>query len=455
MRWVTALAAVLTLAAGRLDRAGSVSIDVHDAALVDVLTLLGVETETNIVADSSVKDRRVTIRLEKVTLDQALAVLNASQSLATHRIGGVIIVGTAESMSRRYDDGKPGNGTDTAVLALSGGSVTDAIKEFTTALPAGTTVIADATGHRILVSGSAEAVKRARRLLSAIQMAPLDAPPDAFDVYHLKYARATEVVAALKTAFPDTLVVADDAQNAVLAKTAGKLQTGVGAFIRQMDVPSAQVLFEVRVADVRPLNEQSDVGILLGGYDLSGQAVAGAATYAFARNSLAINARLNALITSGHAQILATPKLLTLNNHEADLLIGDTYPVTYFDTRVGGQQVQFVDIGVKLRLTPTIGADGSVTAEMHPEYSAIEGFVGGYPVLTSRKVDSKLRVNDGETIVLGGLIRDIDSESLTRVPGLSSIPILGKIFQDRQRTHQRDEVVFLITPHVVTAYKKP
>jgi len=79
---------------------------------------------------------------------------------------------------------------------------------------------------------------------------------------------------------------------------------------------------------------------------------------------------------------------------------------------------------------------------MHPEYSAIEGFVGGYPILTSRKVDSRLRVRDGETIVLGGLLRDINSESVTRVPGLSSIPVFGKLFQDRQRSHQRDEVIF-------------
>ena len=59
-------------------------------------------------------------------------------------------------------------------------------------------------------------------------------------------------------------------------------------------------------------------------------------------------------------------------------------------------------------------------------------------------------VKDGDTIVLGGLLRDIDSETVTRVPGFSSIPIIGKLFQDRQRTHQRDEVVFLITPHILT-----
>lgn len=432
MRWLAGIALALATA-----HPAAVSIDVHDTALVDVLTLLGAETNTNIVADSSVKDRRITMRLENVTLDEALSVLCASQSLSAHRVSKAIIIGSADP--------------ETVVIGWAHGDVLDAVKQLQGSLPPGSTVAGDVRGRRLLVSGARGVASRARDLAAAIEKSfPAD---DAFAApvmsYRLRYSRASVTAGAIKTAFSDAVVVPDDAQNAIFVKGEANVQRGIAALIRQIDAPAAQVLFEVRVADVRPVNDQSDVGILLGGYDLNGQAVSGAVTYAFARNSLAINARLNALITSGHAQILATPKLLTLNNQEADLLIGETYPIAYFDTRSGGQQVQFVDIGVKLRLTPTIGSDGSVVAEMHPEYSAIEGFVGGYPVLTSRKVDSKLRVNDGETIVLGGLIRDVDSDNLSRVPGLSSIPILGKLFEERQRTHQRDEVVFLITPHVL------
>ncbi len=131
------------------------------------------------------------------------------------------------------------------------------------------------------------------------------------------------------------------------------------------------------------------------------------------------------------------------------MLIGQTYPVVYYDARLGGQQVQFVNVGVKLRLTPTIGTDGSVTAEMHPEYSAIQDFVGGYPVIANRKIDSTLRVKDNQTIVLGGLLRDIDSQTISKLPGLSQIPVLGKVFQNREHTRERDEIVFLITPHVI------
>ncbi|HET9392951.1 MAG TPA: secretin N-terminal domain-containing protein [Candidatus Rubrimentiphilum sp.] len=372
---LTAIVLVGVLVASCRAQAPTITIDVHDATVAEVLSLLAAESETNIIADSSIKSDRITMRLVNVTLAQALRAVMESRGLVLRRVGPVSIVGAADSTSRR----------------------------------------------------------------------------DGTRVYPLRYLRPSEVTAALKAVIPDAGIVADDAQNAVIIKASEDLQRQAAEVLSGMDVPSAQVLFEVRVADVRPVNDQSDIGIQLGGYDLSGQPMSGATTYTFARNSLAINARLNALISSGHAQILATPKLLTLNNHEADLLIGETYPVVYYDARLGGQQVQFVDIGVKLRLTPTIGSDGSVTAEMHPEYSAIEGFVGGYPVLTNRKVDSKLRVRNGETIVLGGLLRDIDAETMTRVPGLSSIPIIGKLFQDRQRTHQRDEVVFLITPHILSS----
>jgi type II secretory pathway component GspD/PulD (secretin) len=323
-------------------------------------------------------------------------------------------------------------------------------KELQSGLPQGTVIVPDKRTQSIIVTGNGDTVSRARELVRALD-APEYAGKDGnlAHVYPLRFMKPSAIVAELKGVLPDGSYIADDAQNAIVVSGNEEIQRTARQFVRSIDVASPQVLFEVRVADIQPENLQSDVGIEFGGFDFNGQPMSGAATYAFARNSIAVNARLNALVTEGHAQILATPKLVTLNNKEADLLIGQTYPVIYYDARLGGQQVQFVDIGVKLRLTPTIGPDGSVTAEMHPEYSAIQGFVGGYPVIANRKVDSTLRVKDRQTIVLGGLLRDIDAQTISKLPGLGDIPIIGKIFQNRLRTRERDEVVFLITPHVI------
>jgi len=429
---------------------GKISIDVHDAELTDVIALLASESGTNIVADSSIKPEKVTLHLHDVTFDDALNVLVQAHDLQVRRENGILIVGTSESMNRRYGDPNDPRSAKTVVLALSHASPDDVARELTSGLPGGTVIVPDKRTSSIIVTASSDTIARARELVGA-----LDAPEYSSDsgdlahVYKLRYLKPSELNASLKGVLPDGSYVADDAQNAIVVSGNDEVQHTAARFLASMDVPSPQVLFEVRVADVEPQNDQSDVGIEFGGYDLTGQPISGATTYAFARNSIAINARLNALVSQGRAQILATPKLVTLNNKEADLLIGQTYPVVYYDARLGGQQVQFVDIGVKLRLTPTIGPDGSVTAEMHPEYSAIQGFVGGYPIIANRKVDSTLRVKDSQTIVLGGLLRDIDSETVTKIPFLANIPVFGKLFQNREHTRTRDEVVFLITPHVI------
>ncbi|HEV3153399.1 MAG TPA: secretin N-terminal domain-containing protein [Candidatus Baltobacteraceae bacterium] len=449
MRQIALCLALLLGCAASALAAPLVTLDVHDAELGDVLALLASQSGINIVADSSIKPERVTLHLRNVSFDDALTVLVQAHDLQVRRQSGIVIVGTSESMNRRYGDANDPRSPRTVVVNLSHGSPDEVAKELSAGLPDGTVIVPDKRTASIVLTGNADTIARGRQLAAALDGPAADGAADPDRVYPLKYHKASELASALKGILPDGSYLADDAQNAIIVSGNSDLQRTASGFVRSMDVPSPQVLFEVRVADLTPENDNSNVGITFGGVDLQGQPVPGAATWAFARNSISINATLNAMITHGHAQILATPKLVTINNKEADLLIGQTYPVVYYDSQLGGQQVQFVDIGVKLRLTPTIGPDGSVTAEMHPEYSAIEGFVGGYPIIANRKIDSTLRVGDNQTIVLGGLLRDVDSQTLTRMPGLADIPILGKIFQSKQQNHERDEVVFLITPHVI------
>lgn len=445
-----ALALIVATCFPAAARSQRISIDVRDATLSDVIALLAVESGVNIVPDSSLKPDKVTLHLHDVSLDDALTVLARSNDLQVRRQSGVLIVGTSEAMNRRYGDQNDVRSAKTIVLGLAHAAPDEMAKELQAGLPEGTVIVPDRRTQSVIVTGNEDTVTRARDLAKALDGAGYAGKDgNLAHVYALRFTKASAIAADLKGVLPDGSYIADDAQNAILVSGNEETQHVADQFLRSIDVASPQVLFEVRVADVQPQNLQSDVGIEFGGFDFTGQAMSGATTYAFARNSIAINARLNALVSEGHAQILATPKLVTLNNKEADLLIGQTYPVIYYDARLGGQQVQFVDIGVKLRLTPTIGPDGSVTAEMHPEYSAIQGFVGGYPIIANRKVDSTLRVKDKQTIVLGGLLRDIDSQTISKLPGLADIPIIGKIFQNRLRTRERDEVVFLITPHVI------
>jgi type II secretory pathway component GspD/PulD (secretin) len=101
-------------------------------------------------------------------------------------------------------------------------------------------------------------------------------------------------------------------------------------------------------------------------------------------------------------------------------------------------------------LTPTIGADGSIVAELHPEYSAFAGSSPqGNPIIQNRKIDTTLRVRNDETIVLGGLLQEADRETVRKLPLLGDLPVLGPIFRNREHGNEKDDIVFLITPRVI------
>jgi type IV pilus assembly protein PilQ len=437
-----ALAALLSAVPMAARPGPLITIDVRDVDIGDVISLLAAQSSVNIVTDGSLKPERMTLHLHDVTFDNALRAIVDAHALAVRRQGSILIVGSTQSMNRRGD---------TVVLGLRHAKPDDVAREIGAALPEGTVIVADARTGSVVVAGDAPTLAKARTLVAQLDDARFGAGSlPQTRVYSLRFVRPADVVAKLKAMVTDGNFVADDEENAVLVTGSEELQTVAVAAIANIDRASPQVLFEVKVADVTPVNDSSDVGLEFGGLDLTGLPLAGATTYAFTNGTIPVNVRLNALITQGRASILATPKLVTLNNKEADLTIGETYPIVYSTSVFGGQNVQYVDIGVHLRLTPTIGTDGSVTAEMHPEYSELIGYTStGYPIVANRKIDSTLRVHDNETIVLGGLMRDASTQTIEKVPWLSEIPILGKFFQDKATSHERDEIVFLITPHIL------
>ncbi len=451
---VIALFAIALATAGA-SAAATINIDVRDADIVDVLRLLGTQAGVNLMPDGSLRHDRVSLHLRGVTFEQTMDALTRAYDLQVRKEGAVLLVGAGASMNRRFGERDDGElGTHTKIFRIVNARPEDLVKPLSDALVAGTVVLADRRTASIVVTGNQSTIERATSLIAALDAPASPAVAQRVGIVALRYVKASDAVKLLKGFVPDGTAVADDRQNVILVNGAQEVAQTVHAFLDQIDQPSRQVMFEVKVIDMTPQNDSSNVGIQFGGVDLLGQPSAGATSFTFARSSLQLNATLNFMVSKGRAKILATPRLVTLNNHEASLLIGETYPIIYFDIRSGNQQIQTIDIGVKLRMTPTIGADGSIVAELHPEYSEIQGFEQTYPVIANRKVDSTLRVADGETIVLGGLLREVTSETVTKLPLLADIPILGEVFKNRQRSAERDEIVFLITPHIVQPGKE-
>jgi type II secretory pathway component GspD/PulD (secretin) len=426
-----------------------ISLDARDTDLCDVIRLLGVQSGMNLVPDGSIKPTHVTIRLHDVTFGEALSSLSQAYGLQTHRDGRILIVGDATMMNRRYPDDGSQMGTKTAVFTLQHAHPEEIKAALSDALPLGTVVVSDKRTSAVIVSGSTATLSRARAFVLALDAAPATINGGVrSSTVQLHNIRATEAIKSLKGSVPDNVLVADDRQNAVVITGNDDTQVTARTLLTSIDNPGRQVMFEVRVADVQPQIDTSNVGIQYGGIGFGTGAIA-QIPYTLTKSSVVVNAQLNALIQRGNASILAEPRIATLNNHEATLLVGETFPVVVTNLQTGFPTVTNIDVGVRLRITPTIGDDGTITAEMHPEYSQITGFNNSFPIVANRKVDSTLRVHDGETIVLGGLFSDVDSDTITKLPGLGDIPVLGGFFKNRQKSHTRDEVVFYITPHIL------
>jgi type II secretory pathway component GspD/PulD (secretin) len=429
--------------------AGALSLDVRDLDIYDVVRLLSTQSAANVVVDASVAHHPVTLRLRNVTFSQALATLAQACDLQAVREGDVIYLGAPEVMNRRYPAGATLE-TRSALFPLRSAAPDDVAKHLLDVLPGGTIVIADRRTSSVYVGGSQVALANARTLIRALDRAS----PAHFASIPMHYLRASDALHAIATQLavtpPDSLSALDQENELVAAGSADFLAT-VSELVAHVDRPGRQVRYEVRVTDITP-TETSNIGFLFGGIDDQGQehAGSGSTVTTFLQNSLAINATINALVTRGDARILARPSISSLNNVQASLLVGEQYPIVYFDARTGTQQVQFVNVGVNLSVTPTIGVDGAITTDLETDYSQVTGSIASFPVISTRKAQSTLRVRDGETIVIAGLFSDIDSSTLSKIPFLGDIPIVGEIFRNRARTHSRDEVVFLITPHLVS-----
>lgn len=164
---------------------------------------------------------------------------------------------------------------------------------------------------------------------------------------------------------------------------------------------------------------------------------------------------LNLLMQQGHAELLSAPNLVTMPGNEATFLVGGQIPIPV-NTGLGQTSIVYKDFGVKLDITPTILGNGNVETKVAPEVSDLDfqdgvelnGFL--VPALKTSKLSTDLVTAPGESIIMGGLLRHQEIRNIDSIPLLSSLPILGKLFRSTRYQHSQSDVVFVMTPYVVT-----
>jgi len=414
---LAALAAPLLVpirpAQAEIDLGRLVSLDADDAYLPAVLKILAEKGNLNIVTGPGVSGGKITIHMKDVPVEQAVNLVVRAAGLAYERIGNSILVAEPKSLS-------------------------------------------DETG------------------LSSYTI-------------ELKYADATEVQTAL-SGLSDKIQV-DRGGNRLIVVTSPRVIAEMQAIVAEMDRPARQVMLEARIVEVSTdglkklgidwdlLNRQgftfvedNNAGTFSGDLEEPGpltQANGIPNTPGtddvwrlrnFNRLPKVFRAFLDMLIRDGNARVLAQPKLVTLNGKEASMLSGERIPYLVSQTVFAGgaaaptQSVQREEVGIKLAITPLINADGYITVHIRPEVSSVTGFRGDrsdLPVVATRQAETTVRLKDGSSVVIGGLLNEEKTTSYTKVPLLGSIPGLGALFRHENTTTTKRDLVIEVTPHLL------
>lgn len=163
-------------------------------------------------------------------------------------------------------------------------------------------------------------------------------------------------------------------------------------------------------------------------------------------------ARINALVTDGKAKILSRPNVTTIQGREAVINVGSSVPVPKISSTNTATTTEFEyrDAGIILRYTPRINADGTITAKIHTEVSMPQyvADMGAYRFNT-RSADTTVTVRDGEPMVIGGLIGAEEEKSVSKIPFLGDLPILGALFRNHRKNKSESELIIFLTAHVL------
>ena len=293
--------------------------------------------------------------------------------------------------------------------------------------------------------------------------------------FYLNTATPKDVESLLKTVLDAKTMVVNERANAIVMRDTPENVRMAEKLVASVDLAEPEVMMEVEVLEISrnrlqqlgisyPTSASLDITSASGGKGLVLSDLHKQDSSTITVSPLGVT--LSALKTDGVSNVLASPRIRARNKEKAKILIGSRVPVITTAASASGNggvvsntQVQYLDVGLTLDVEPTIYADNDVAIKVGLEVSSITNTVKvgqtiAYEIGT-RNANTLLQLKDGETQILAGLIRDSDTRSASRIPGLGDIPIVGRLFSDHNTSRDKTEVVLSITPRIIRAKPRP
>lgn len=282
--------------------------------------------------------------------------------------------------------------------------------------------------------------------------------------YYLEHARPSDIGETVKNILPEgSKVSVDDSYNVLVIQTSSDYLARLEKLIKELDIPPTQVMIEVNMIEIRHTHG-GNIGVDAkwvnpeDTYDVvQTKGLAGRPTDTAAQGLYAqvfsgdIEGYLSAIKTATSYNTVATPRITTISNKEATLLIGSKlgYKTTVITETATTQEIDFLEVGTSLKITPHVTKSGFIRMTVQPKIS--DGtIVGDLPQENTTETKNEVMVKDGQTFVIGGLIKDKDTQDEYGIPILMDIPLIGGLFRKTVTSTEKQELLVFVTPHILT-----
>jgi len=449
------------------------TLEIKDMDINDVLKLLAVKSGLNIIAGKSITGR-VTIFLQNVDVHDALTIILKANDLAYLEGHGVVQIMTSAEYEQATGH-KFGVDMENTIISLQSAKASDVVGVLNQVKIQAGKIIADDKSNSIIIEDVPDAkLKEIMKYIHQIDI-PLQTK-----VFNISYAKADELAKTIGPMLTKDIgsIEFDARSNTLVVMDIPPKIEEIGSMITALDKNDKEVFIEAKIVQIT-LGDQYQMGVnwekvlpnvvghttlqLASSFSIPGAITNGVGTASIGTlSSGGYNAVLQVLDTFGKSRTLSDPRLAVINNQEASILIGTTIPYTTssLTTSASGpttssESVSFIDTGVKLHVTPTIHDDGFITMKIKPEisneeskaFTASDGTL--IPIVDTSEVQTTVRIKDGVTIIIGGLMTDMRINNKTKIPILGDLPWIGKAFNTENRNMQKTEIVIFLTPHII------
>lgn len=431
-----------------------ISMEAEHVDIVSVLKSIAEQADVNLVVSKNISGL-VTVKLKEVSLDEALkSVLNSNNYLYTKE-DGMVNVFSYEELQQKDRLSK----IQTRVYTLKYADVADLRRALLSMKSARGRIELNEKANQVIVTDTQEKIEGIEIAIARLDQQAI------LKKYRLIFAKAEDIKKKLEQVIPKEKgeIFVDERTNSIMVKGTPVILTNIDELISGWDVQSRQVFIEAKILQVT-LDNNVKTGIdweyLKGKYDLKGQFSLGTTSGGnFQAGTLSrrnYQTVLEMLESSSDTDVLSAPRIVVMDGKEASILVGSSEPYTVqskdVDTGLITTETKFLDVGIKLIVSPTITEDNFVIMKIHPEVSSARRVaeVDNALAIDTTQADTTMIIKDGDTVILGGLIKDSNKITTNKIPFLGNIPILGFFFRNNIEEKVKQELIVFITPYILS-----